>query len=83
MNLIRIMPAEGVMTSVNNTTITVNGEIKKISATHLHEILTELNVDKKYIAVAVNDAVIPSAEYEKQKIHNGDRLEIIQAVCGG
>lgn len=68
---------------MQNTTITINGEIKKISATHLQEILTELNVNKKYVAIAVNDAVIPSAEYEKQKIHNGDRVEIIQAVCGG
>lgn len=77
MNLIRIMPAEGVMT------ITINGKIKNVATTHLQEILTELNVDKKYVAVAVNDAVIPSAEYEKQKIENGDRLEIISAVCGG
>jgi sulfur carrier protein len=35
------------------------------------------------IAVARNDRVVSRAEYDKQLLHDGDRVEIIEAVAGG
>jgi thiamine biosynthesis protein ThiS len=35
------------------------------------------------VAVACNDRVVRRAEYETQRVQDGDRLEIIEAVAGG
>lgn len=35
------------------------------------------------IAVARNDRVVRRAEYDKQLVRDGDRVEIIEAVAGG
>ncbi len=35
------------------------------------------------VAVARNDRVVPRAQYATQRLHDGDRIEIIEAVAGG
>ncbi len=35
------------------------------------------------VAVARNDRVVRRAEYDRQLVRDGDRLEIIEAVAGG
>ena len=35
------------------------------------------------IAVARNDRVVRRAEYDRQLVRDGDRVEIIEAVAGG
>lgn len=63
---------------------TVNGR--------LHELPDELTVGmllellgnaRAGVAVACNDRVVRRAEYETQRVQDGDRVEIIEAVAGG
>ena len=64
-------------------TIRFNGESKKVSASNLKEFLSELDINTKYLAIAINNHVIPSAEYSSTVLNENDCVEMIQPVCGG
>nr|WP_043589883.1 sulfur carrier protein ThiS [Geminisphaera colitermitum] len=50
----------------------------------LAALLAELGqADRKGIAVAVNDTVIPRATWPAHSLHDADRILIIQATQGG
>jgi sulfur carrier protein len=64
--------------------ITLNGEFKEISEKELlSDFLARLNLNKAYLAVAVNDSVIPRSEHAKVKLGGGEKIEVIHAVGGG
>ena len=64
--------------------ITVNQKLlvldDKIS---LERLLVNLAVTTKYMAVEVNEIIIPKSEYSKYQLKNGDVVEVINAVGGG
>jgi sulfur carrier protein len=35
------------------------------------------------VAVARNDRIVRRGEYDSERVHDGDRVEIIEAVAGG
>lgn len=80
MNLIWLTPAEGNMKLI---TIRFNGESKKISSSNLKEFLGVLEIKTQHLAVAINNHVIPSAQYPSTILNENDCVEIIQPVCGG
>lgn len=43
----------------------------------------EIRQDRRGLAVAVNDSVVPRGEYNRLRLKDGDRVEIIEAVQGG
>jgi sulfur carrier protein len=43
----------------------------------------EIRQDRRGLAVAVNEMVIPRGEYDRVLLKDGDRVEIIEAVQGG
>lgn len=63
--------------------IYLNGEALMVSPqTTLKKIL----IDKDFsggFAVAINELVINSVNYEKTILQPGDRIEVITAMCGG
>lgn len=61
----------------------INGEPKTVTAQTIKQLITELNLKREHLAIAVNNSVIPSAEHDMQPIKSGDQIEIIQPVCGG
>ena len=64
----------------------VNGESRAFKNLHtLGDLLTEIGVSREGsgIAVAVNDTVVPRTAWNERTIHQGDRVEVIQAVQGG
>lgn len=63
--------------------IRFNGESKETSSQNLQEFLGGLKIDAKYFAVAINNHVIPSAEYVSTVLNENDCVEVIQPVCGG
>lgn len=64
--------------------ITVNGEPKDVEgALMLGDLLARLKQNAAYLAVAVNERVVPRSERNTTKIKDGDRIEIIHAVGGG
>jgi len=66
------------------STIFINGEARELERPSiLSELLKEFGFDGKYLAVAVNDAVVPRSSHGDTTIKEGDKLEIIHAVGGG
>jgi len=46
-------------------------------------LLEELGIDARAVAVARNDEVVRRADLGRERIAQGDRIEIIKAVAGG
>jgi sulfur carrier protein len=47
------------------------------------ELLARLQAPERGIAVAKNDRVVRRAHFSQERVHEGDRVEIIKAVAGG
>ena len=63
---------------LNNESVEVNNSI------YLMEILKLKNLEqKKGIAVAVNNQIIPKMNWEKYTVSENDKLMVIQATQGG
>lgn len=95
LNLIRIMPAQGLGIRSKATVsqrdavfyfmrLNINGEIKdNILATSLKELLDELGIISGRVAVEVNTHVIKKSDYESFRLSDGDIIEIVSFVGGG
>jgi len=46
-------------------------------------ILENLDIENKYLAVEVNESILPKSEYDKYIIQENDKIEIINAIGGG
>ncbi len=65
-------------------TVQVNGEAVRLSAgATLADLVAELSLREKKIAVAVNRKVEPRAAHAEIVLAPGDRVEILEAVGGG
>jgi sulfur carrier protein len=64
--------------------ITVNNEVKKIQDDSLQSLITHILGDKiKGVAIAVNNNVIPRADWSNAKLKEKDDVMIIKATQGG
>ncbi len=64
--------------------ITINGEEYNFSRQLVvKDLLLELQLDPKKIAIEQNLAIVPCSEYEETPILEGDKIEIIQFMGGG
>ena len=64
--------------------ITVNQKLLVLDdKMNLERLLVNLAVTTKYMAVEVNEIIIPKSEYTKYQLKNGDVVEVINAVGGG
>ena len=63
----------------------VNGEEKEFNKDNLtiKELVEELGIKVPNYAVAVGLEVIPKSEYDKYKLKDGDKVEIVTFVGGG
>ncbi len=64
-------------------TIEINKEKYISKASILEEILGELNISLKGIAVAINDEVISRMAWKETQIQENDKITIIRATQGG
>ncbi len=64
--------------------ILLNGESHDCdpSAT-VSELLAERGLAEHRVAVEVNLAIVPKSQHATHALHEGDRVEIIQALGGG
>ena len=46
-------------------------------------ILENLDIENKFLAVEVNETILPKSEYDKYIIQENDKIEIINAIGGG
>lgn len=61
----------------------VNDKEVETGATNLSQFSQEQNLPVTGIAVAVNQRMIPRAEWTSYALNEGDNILIIKAVCGG
>jgi len=65
-------------------TIVLNGENKKIETDcNIKQLLTELNMTDKRLAVEVNQEIISRSEFSSFTFKEQDKVEIVQAIGGG
>ncbi|MCP5432592.1 MAG: sulfur carrier protein ThiS [Alphaproteobacteria bacterium] len=64
--------------------ITLNGEPRTLSrALTVAELLAELDLEARKIAVERNLAIVPRSAYGETRLEAGDRLEIVHFIGGG
>ena len=65
--------------------VTVNGIRRELPAScaTVADLVRELNLEGKRIAVERNGAIVPRSRYAECALERGDRLEIVGAVGGG
>jgi sulfur carrier protein len=70
---------------VVNASIRVNGNEEVLAARTLAALLEEkaLDVAQRGIAVALNGAVVPRADWASTPLRSGDKVEIVRARQGG
>lgn len=68
---------------MKSVSVHINGEMRLIDHDKLDELIKHLKINTKFLAVAINNHVIPSSEYAITTIQSGDNIEIIQPVNGG
>ncbi len=49
----------------------------------LGAVLTALAVRKELVAIALNDTIVPRAQWDETLVSEGDKLEIVHFVGGG
>lgn len=64
--------------------VILNGERRSCAeGTTVSDLLSELRLGGRRIAVEINRDVVPTADYDRRRIAEGDHVEIIQFVGGG
>ncbi|MGW1951911.1 sulfur carrier protein ThiS [Streptomyces sp. NPDC001920] len=71
-------------TPVKSVTISVNGERRQIeSGTALDTLVKSLTAAPSGVAAALNETVVPRAQWPSTPLAEGDRVEVLTAVQGG
>lgn len=61
-----------------------NGEPREVSEdTTVAQLLRQLELQPRYVAVEVNLELVPRARHESHVLQAGDRLEVVTLVGGG
>ncbi|MDX8394860.1 MAG: sulfur carrier protein ThiS [Mariprofundaceae bacterium] len=63
--------------------IQLNGEPKKTEALTVADLVVELGIEKRMIAVERNLEIVPKGEFETTKLENDDRIEVVHMIGGG
>ena len=63
--------------------VTVNGEQREISASHVDALLNELEYEGTHFAIALNYDVVPKSRWAETSLKAGDEIEIITPRQGG
>ena len=64
--------------------VVINGDNTTFdSPTSLVQYISSLDIDTKLIAIAYNQTVLRKEEWSSVTLDDGDRIEVVQAVCGG
>ena len=63
--------------------LTVNGEPLVFTGNTLAELLVQLELTGRRIAVEVNQDIVPKGEHATHVLRDNDRVEIVHAIGGG
>lgn len=64
--------------------IVVNGKEKEFPGeVTIREFLEQAGQKAAYVAVEINEVIIPREQYDRIKVCDGDRIEIVSFMGGG
>ena len=64
--------------------VTVNGEpVETETEMTIKRLLESVDVPPNYLAVEINQEVVPREEHETQLVNDGDEIEVVTLVGGG
>ena len=64
--------------------IYVNGTLTEVPLNlNIYKLLDQLDVQKKHIAIEINENIIFKTDWESTKLEEGDKIEIVKAIGGG
>ena len=68
----------------NPVTIILNGSVRPIEpGLTVSQLLRELRLDPKFLAVEINRCVIPRQEHDRTELRQDDAVEVVTLVGGG
>ena len=68
----------------NKIQIYINGKRKLVKINlKLINILKDLSLKDKFIAIEINKVVIPKSQYKTKDINQNDKIEILEMIGGG
>jgi len=67
----------------DSISIQLNGETQTVSARTLAELVVELDLEKRMIAIEKNLEVVPKSQYDATRLESGDRIELVHMIGGG
>jgi len=63
--------------------IQLNGEVRRVAARTLAELVAELGLEQRMIAIECNLEVVPRSRYAETELCEGDRIELVHMIGGG
>ncbi len=63
--------------------IQLNGQEQQVKATTVAELLLELGLEGRMIAIERNREVVSRSQYEQLLLQANDRIEIVHMIGGG
>ncbi len=63
--------------------VVINGEAKEVASESLSDLIVELGLSNKKLAVELNKKIVPRDSYLATAIASGDSLEIVHFIGGG
>jgi len=63
--------------------IQLNGEQKVVAAASIADLIRELGMESRSIAIERNLEVVPKSQYDKTLLEDGDRIEVVHMIGGG
>jgi len=63
--------------------IQLNGESTVVSAATVADLIVELGLESRMLAVECNLEVISKSAYASTQLNEGDRIEIVHMIGGG
>lgn len=61
----------------------INGCEQAANGKTVEDIINEMNIDIRTIAVELNEEIVSKADYDKTTLKDGDVLEVVSFVGGG
>ena len=63
--------------------LVINSKEKDINCNTVSDLLKELNLNNDIVAVELNKNIVHRENFEKTKLKNNDKIEIVTGVGGG
>jgi len=65
------------------TLVYINGCEQAANGKSVVDIINEMNIDIRTIAVELNEEIVSKSDYDKTTLKDGDVLEVVSFVGGG